>query len=215
MRRICLLACVALLTGMAPAGAHVLPKEPKAGGSLTQFAYASNIVRIKGADYMILAGATRVTKPTGAVKTTAYAQRSKCATLERKRIKVIACATFVFPHKVPARTFEFDPLMESAGLRLPNGGRPTELTWKGLGTPSPDAAPGADPQYGAFAYAELYRNARADGRLLGVQYHGRHFGAFAILNEGVGADAYQSRGLRIERLPGGALKVRAVYRLPR
>jgi hypothetical protein len=197
--------------GAAPAAA----KDPKAFAGLTQFAYATNIVHIRGDDYMVLAGAERVTRADGTTRTTAYAQRSRCATLERKHFKVIACATFVFPHKVPAGAFDFDPLLDSARLRLSERAGQTNVRWAGRGLPSPDAWPGADPQYGAGVYADVYRDARARGRILVLAYNARRLGSFAIFDEGAFAEAYQVRGARITRMDDGALKVRARYKVAR
>jgi hypothetical protein len=195
--------------------AAAVAKEPKAAVALTQFAYATNIVHMRGADYMVLAGAQRVTRVDGRTRTTAYAQRSRCATLERKHFKVIACATFVYPHKVPDRAFAFDPLLDSARLRLSEREGRTDVRWAGRNVPSPDASPGADPQYGAGVYADVYRDARATGRITGLAYTPRRLGSYAILDEGGFAEAYQARGMRITRLDDGGLKVSARYRIAR
>ena len=213
VRVVSLALVAAVVSALGPAARAGL--EPEAVATVSQRAYASTVVHLHGADYMILAGAEHVTKATGATRTTAYAKKTKCATLERKRIKLIACAAFVFPRKIPARAFDFDPLLDSARLRFHKPGQPTSLRWQGRGTPSPDGFPGADPSYGAYAYAEVSREARANGRIVGLPYSGKHFASFALLDEGTDAEAYDARGMKITRLPGGVLKVRAVYRIPR
>jgi hypothetical protein len=215
MSKIGVIATLALGALLMPLVAHAAPKDPKAHAALSQLAYATNIVHMKGADYMVLAGGQRVTRPDGTSRTTAYAQHSKCATLRRRHFKIIACATFVRPHKVASGAFEFDPLLESARLRLAERGERTNVRWVGRHIPSPDAWPGADPQYGAGVYADVYRDARARGRISGIAYKPGRLGSFAIFDEGAFADVYRARGVRITRLDNGALRVRARYVLGR
>lgn len=206
---------LATIAALAPA----LPAAPAAGAqaggrvAMTQFAYATNLVHIGRSDYMIIAGAARVTNPAGRTRTTAYAKKSKCATLQKKHFKVIACSTFVWPRRIPDGNFTFDPSLDSAAARWRHDGRRTSLSWRGVHLPSPDGSPGADPGYGAYAQANLYRDARAGGRIVGIPYRTHHFGAFALLVEGGDGEVRSGRGLHIRRTASGALKVRALYRI--
>lgn len=206
------LAAVTLASTLALPAAPVAAR-PKAVADAVQMAYASNIVRHAGANYFIVAGATRRTNPAGKTITTAFAQRSKCATLHKKRITLIACAAYVFPRKVPARVFDFDPLMQSARLHLTS--HRTALSWAGRGTPSPDAAPWADPGYGAVAGVDASRGARVDGRILGSAYPAHKFAAFGFLDEGAQAAVLESAGAKVVAGSPGVLVFRARYRVPR
>jgi hypothetical protein len=188
-------------------------QEPGVDARVSQFAYATAIVHKGGADYMYIAGAQRMTRVDGRTKTTGYAKKSKCVTLERKHIKLIACAAFVFPHRIPDAAFEFDPLLESASVRMKDKGGATGMSWAGRGTPEPYAQPYADASYGG-AYAEVYRIAKARGKILGERYP-RGWMGFALLNEGVMAEGYTSRNVSIAPLDNGAYRVTALYRVPR
>ena len=213
-RRARLAALVVVAVGLVapPAGAQA--SRPGAEAIVSQFAYATNIVHKDGSDYMYLAGAERSTRSNGRTKTVAFAERSKCLTLQKKNLKLIACAAFVYPRRIPDAAFEFDPLLESASVWMKGKGGRTAMRWAGRGTPEPDAGPYADAGYGAGAYADLYRSARASGRILDERYPKGGFG-FALMDEGVGAEGYTSRNVTVTRMDNGALKIEARYRIPR
>jgi hypothetical protein len=202
-----------VVLGLAPlpgAGAQ----EPGVYASVSQFAYATNIVHQGGHDYMYLVGADRNQVIGGKTRTTAFAKRVRCLTLERKRLKMIACAAFVFPKRIPDRAFEFDTLMDSASVRFKGKDGTTAMRWTGRGTPEPNAAPYADASYGAGAYGEVYRNARARGKILGQRYPKSRMG-FSILIEGAMAEGYVGEDVSITPIEGGGYKVTALYRIPR
>lgn len=213
MRKLTAVLACALLLGLVP-GASVGAQEPGVDASVNEFAYATNIVHEDGADYMYIVGAQRTAHAGGRTKTTAYAKRTKCLTLERKHIKLIACAAFVAPRRIPDAAFAFDPLMDSASVRFRRKGARTAMSWRGRGTPEPSIAPYADESYGAGAFGELWRNARARGKILGERYPKGRFG-FAVLMEGVAAEGYPGRGVRITPMSDGTLRVEARYRVPR
>jgi hypothetical protein len=208
-----LVATGAVLVGLLPSsGARA--QEPGVDASISQLAYATNIVRHGGHDYMYIVGAEHVTRPNGRTRTTAYAKRSRCVTLEKKHIKLIACAAFVFPKRIPENAFEFDPLLQSARVRIKGKDGRTDVKWSGRSTPEPNASPFADASYGAGAYAEVYRVARASGTILGERYPRGPMG-FALLIEGAMAEAYTAGDTTITRMDNGALKIETRRRIPR
>lgn len=215
MGRRCLLILAVLAGTLVPTSVSAGAPGPGADAGIGQFAYATSIVHMDGHDYMYIAGGQRSIRANGKTRTTAYAKRARCLTMNTKRIKLIACAAFIFPRRVPERAFEFDPLLESARLRLPGKGGEgsTAMSWKGRGVPEPDAGPYADPSYGGGVYADAYRNARAGGKILGERFPARY--GFALLMEGAGAGAYTGRNVSITPTESGALKVEALYRIPR
>jgi hypothetical protein len=203
---------VALLLGLLGLpGAQA--QEPGADAAVSQFAYATTIVQKGGDDYMYLVGAERFSQVGGRTRTTAFAKRTKCLTLEKKHMKLIVCAAFVFPKRIPENAFEFDLLMDSARVRIKDKGRPTAMKWTGRGTPEPYAAPYANVAYGG-AYAEMYRMARANGKILGERYPKGPMG-FALLIQGAMAEGYTSDEMTITPLDGGGYAVSGVFRVPR
>jgi hypothetical protein len=208
------LVAIAVVAGITPGGHAGAAPLPGADAVVSQFAYATSILHIDGRDYMYLTGANRLMRPDGRTRTTAFAKRARCLTMKTKRMKLIACAAFIFPRRVAEGAFEFDPLLGSAALRFRNQDGLTDMSWKGRGTPEPDAGPYLDPNYGGGVYADVYRAARARGTILDEPYPARRFG-FALISEGAEADGFTSRNVTITRTHGGALKVRALYRIPR
>lgn len=206
-----LAAVVALGLAPLPVG-HAQP--PGVHASVSQFAYATNIIHKDGDDYMYLVGAQRNTRVDGRTRTTAFAKRAKCLTMKRKRIKLIVCAAFVFPRRIPENAFDFDPLMESASVRFKRKGVATAMRWAGRGTPEPNVSPYADASYGAGAYAEMYRIARASGKILGERYPRGRMG-FSLLIEGAMAEGYTSRDVSIVPAENGGYAVTARFRVPR
>lgn len=201
--------CAAALALVGPAGA-----APHPVATVRQAAYATNIVHMRGANYLVLAGASRTTRPNGTTRTVGYAKRSKCATLDKKNITLIACATFVFPRRIPSDAFDFDPLLGSAQTRFDRRLGTTSLSWRGVQDPDPNADYYADPSYGAEAGPEVSRGARAAGRIVGIPYRPRHYGAWALLVE-QGDGGARTGPLRVRSLPGGAIEVTLVTRVPR
>lgn len=202
-----------LVLGLIP-GAAVYGREPRVDASVNQFAYATNIVHKDGADYMYVVGAERTARAAGRTRTTAYAKRTKCLTLERKHLKLIACAAFVNPRRIPEDAFAFDPLMDSVSVRFARKGVRTAVSWRGRGVPEPSIAPYADASYGAGAYGELWRNARARGHILGERYPRGGFG-FAVLSQGAAVEGSPGQDVKITRLDDGNLRVEARFRVPR
>ena len=213
MRKLIGLIAAATLLGVLP-GATVRAQEPGVHASTSQFAYATNIIHERGHDYMYLVGAHRSARVDGRTRTTGFAKRSKCLTLEKKRMKLIVCAAFVSPRRIPDKAFAFDPLMESASVRFRRKGERTAMSWRGRGVPEPLFAPFADAEYGAGAYAELWRDARARGTILGTRYPPRGLG-FAVLSEGGMAEGWAGSGMTVTRMSDGTLKVEARFRVPR
>jgi hypothetical protein len=214
VRRRSLVVAAFVAASLVPVPASAEVPRPGADASVNQLAYATSIVHKDGRDYMYVAGASRSVQSNGRTRTTAFAKKARCLTMKTKRIKLIACAAFIFPQRVPDKAFEFDPLLDSAALRFRNKDGATAMTWKGRGTPEPGFGPYADPDYGAGVYGELYRGARAGGKILDEPYPARRFG-FALLMEGVDAEGFTSRNVTIRPTKSGALKVEALYRIPR
>ncbi|HEY7875570.1 MAG TPA: hypothetical protein VIG64_10670 [Actinomycetota bacterium] len=202
------------LTAVVPVSSSSGAALPGAEASVEQFAYATSILHEDGRDYMYVAGAQRATSSNGRTRTVAFAKKARCLSMKTKRIKLIACAAFINPRRVPDGAFEFDPLLGSSDLRFRQHGRLTSMSWEGRGTPEPDAGPYADLEFGGGANASLYRAARARGKILDERYPPRRYG-FALLVEGADAFGYTSRELTITRARGGAIKVEALYRIPR
>jgi hypothetical protein len=206
-------AAAALAVALLPvpgAGAQ----QPDVDASVNQFAYATNIIHIDGHDYMYLVGAERISHAAGDTKTKAFAKRTKCLTLEKKHIKLIACAAFVFPRRIPDEDFAFDPLMDSASVRMTRDGARTAMRWTGRGTPEPGVSPYADESYGVGVYGDLFRAARARGRILDERYPPRGMG-FAVLIEGAAVEGYTGEDVTISRTRNGGLRITALYEVPR
>jgi hypothetical protein len=199
--------------GLLPAWPATASVRPGADAAASQFAYATSIVHVDGHDYMYLTGAHRTMSPDH-TRTTAFAKRARCLTMKTKRLKLIACAAFVFPRRVSEDAFEFDPLLDSARLHFHNGRGRTDMTWAARGTPEPDAGPYVDPNYGGGVYADIWQGAVAHGKIIGERYPARRFG-FALLSEGASFDGYSGRDMTITPVAGGALKVEALYRIAR
>ncbi len=88
-------------------------------------------------------------------------------------IVAMQCSTTDREFSVPAGELEIDPLLSSARLRTQGAGRPIDLRWTGEGrTPTAGTLVIASPDNGAAAEAVLFRDASAEGVVLGRSLSG-------------------------------------------
>ena len=180
------LAAVAL-AGLPPAAAE---PQSAATGAVFQVAEADWIVRDKKAVWIYLAVAVHIDDPVEGRQTRALVTRSRCMVPRTPEMEMIACAIGGRLRKIPEEAFSFDPALGAAALRIPR----TRLDWTGEGPVYPDGGAGADPYYGAHAFASVDRFAPAAGRVLdrrtpqrGLQFGWLFEGAFAEVATGDGA----------------------------
>jgi hypothetical protein len=180
------LAAVAL-AGLPSAGAE---PQNAATGAVFQVAEADWIVRNKKAVWMYLAVAVHIDDPVEGRQTLALVARSRCMVARAAGMEMIACGIGGRLRKVPEEAFYFDPTLGAAALRIPR----TRLDWTGEGPIYPDGDAGADPYYGAYAFASVDRFAPAAGRgrrrrppHRGLQFGWLYEGAFAEVATGDGA----------------------------
>ena len=184
----------AVLIAGGPQGAGAV-----AGGGQAAFAEWVSFGGSGFTAYMVVA-----TIEAGASQATVYVLADECRppkVRKKKRKKKggpvkpafdMQCSTTDREFSVPAAEFEVDPLLSSARLRTQGAGRPIDLRWTGEGrTPTAGTLVVASPDHGAVAEAVLFRDARAEGVVLGRSFSGgsgfsENGFAMAGLIEGVG-----------------------------
>jgi hypothetical protein len=215
MRRITALSTlVAVATMFAPHASARMAPGPGAGADLSNLAFASDNVRIGKHLYLYFGGGYDGINSAGKSYSRGFAGRGRCFTFKRKQIKLTICMATAKSRKIADEDFVFDPALQSASLSLSGPKGKTELDWTGKGRPEPGASPAADPSYGAFAWADLYRNARARGKILGRKIPLKGFSAWSFLDEG--AMAYASShgsSTTVWTSPGGLVHIRTVRRV--
>jgi hypothetical protein len=217
MRRLSVLISLltmALLAPALPATAH-LPAGPGAYASAGTAAIASDNVRVGGRLYMYIAGGMQSTSSSsGEARTDGFAARGRCYELEKKNFKLTVCMASFRTRPIGSGAYTFDPALGSATLSMKDRRGDTKLTWAGRGVPSPDAGPAADPTFGAFAWAHVYRDARAKGTILGRHLELKGFDSWSFLDEGADAMVVTNGRDRLWRGSSGLYHLRTVSRTP-
>lgn len=207
-----------LLTTLALAFSGVATQAPAhaaaagAGAALFQGALVTTQARVGGRLFMYLAGGTKGVADNGTQFAFGFAARGPCISIKRKQFKMTMCTASFRPHEIADEDFTFDPALDSAHLRLHEGKDRASVAWTGRGDRQPDAGPEADPGYGAYAYADVYRDAKAKGVVLGRRIETGHFGDWSFLDEGADAEVSTHGPLKFWRTADGRYHVRLVRR---
>lgn len=191
------LALISISVLFPTSAAMAEPARPGVAGGVFRSADIAWTRRINGDMYMYFAGAsTFANSANPEMRTRAWADRTKCAELKTKRIKIIACSGSVRAKKVSSDRFQMDPAMESATLDF-QGNR---VRWQGQDFEQPWVLPFADPSFGAFAYTSADRWANATGRVLGTKFRGTRWSDFGLMSTGGYAFAWITTPLGRYRL---------------
>jgi hypothetical protein len=206
--------CALLGAGAAQAGPASKPAVI-VSATAYQSAEGSWLVHDHGDTYMYFAGASR---ELGALhnSTAAWADRSKCVVAKGKNIKVTLCVGSSRLHRIPDGAFQFDPTLQSAHVKFTQQGVHNSIDFVGHVPPQPDAFPDAGT-YGAFAFADLYADASAGGRVLNHHFSKRDHSGFSYLDEGAMGIVFihKSKHSTIRYRPSGnRIHYRAVFRTP-
>lgn len=206
-----LLGMVLLVPGI-PARANVT-ETPSAYGEVSRFALASDNLRIGGKLYMYVAGGYEGVSADGEQYSKGFATRGRCYEFKKKHFKITVCMASSRAKNVPEGAFGVDPALRDAHLSIKGADGATKLRWTGRGVPSPDAWPAADPEFGAFAYAHVYRAARPRGTILGRRLDFRGFDAWSFLDEGADALVINHARATLRRTSDGIWHLRTVKRV--
>ncbi|MEA2487059.1 MAG: hypothetical protein QOF16_713 [Actinomycetota bacterium] len=173
------------------------------------------MVHRHGDVYMYFAGASRAL---GAPhnSTQAWAGRTKCVVAKSKNVKVTVCVGFGRSHRIADGAFQFDPTLQSAHVKFTDKGVHNTIDFIGHVPPQPDAFPDAGT-YGAAAFADLYADASAGGRVLNHRFSKGDQSGFSYLDEGAMGvvSIHRSKHSNIRySLSGNRVHYRAVFRTP-
>ena len=150
--------------------------------------------------------------PTGPVTYGAVGS-GPCEVSKEKNFTMIFCSGKGRGKEVPFENVSIDPLLESAHLELTTKGYENVVDWTGLGTASWGGAVSGSGSY-VGADAGFYRDARAQGNVLGVQLKTNPKWDWHFMVQGAGAAAIGP----IEKLtvkPNGTVLLEAAYRISR
>jgi hypothetical protein len=208
MRRTTVFLTVLTLIG---AGAPQATGAPDTGPIHTafEFADASWFVREEGKPFMYIGGGYRNTDPLGRTRTYGFAGKIKCWEKRTKHFGITICFGGVRPKKIDADLLQFDPLLDETSISFGK----TQISWKGRGDYSPDVWPIADPDFGAAVYASLDRDARAKGKVLGLNLKTRGWKDWGYLSEGIFGGVITKNG-KVVFNDDGTLTYRMKFRTP-
>ncbi|MGH2755123.1 MAG: hypothetical protein ACRDLB_11905 [Actinomycetota bacterium] len=208
MRRTAALLALAIGTGVLPHAAAA--QQPGVIHTVFEIADASWFVREHGRPFMYVGGGYRSTDPLGRTRTMAFADKIKCWEKKTKNFGLTICFGAVRATKIPSEDLQFDPLLNETTVSF---GR-NRISWKGRGDYSPDAFPFADPNFGALAYASVDREARARGKLLGLNLQSRGWKDWGYLSEGFFGGVINRKSGRVTYEDDGTITYRIRFRRP-
>ena len=175
-----------------------------------EIADASWFVRENGKPALYVGGATRTTDPAGRTRTYGFADKLKCWEKRTRTFAVTICFGTVRPQKMPSDRFEFDPLLDQTTVSF-EGNR---MTFTGRGQHEPDFWPAADPNFGAIFEASLNREARVDGRVLGLEMKTRGWKDWGYLSEGAFGGVITAENRKVTYNSDGTITFRMKVRQP-
>jgi hypothetical protein len=208
MRRTAVLLTLLGMLGVLP---HV-SAAPREGPFHTVFetADASWFVREHGKPYMYVGGGYRSTNPSGGARTFGFADRIKCWEKRTKSFAVTICFGSIRAKKIPSEDLQFDPLLNETSVSFGKN----RISWKGRGDYYPDAFPIADPEFGAIVYASVDRDARAKGKLLGLDLRTRGWKDWGYLSEGFFGGVITTEKGKVTYDEDGTVTFRMRFRRP-
>ena len=210
MRRV-----AAILTSLIALGAfqNVAAAEPTDGPfhSLFESADASWFVREQGKPYMYVGGAYRTTDATGGVHAYGFASRIKCWEKRTKHFGITICFGSVRGRKIASEKFTFDPLLNDTSVSFDGN----KIAWQGRGDYYPDAYPIADAGFGAMVYGSLDREARAKGKIMGMDFTTKGWKDWGYLSEGVFGGVITTERGTVRYSDDGTVTYRLRFRTPR
>lgn len=136
-----------------------------------------------------------------------------CEVEKDKNFTMIFCSGQGRGKQIPFEDLVIDPRLDAAHLELTTKGHENVVDWTGLGTASYQASVGGGGSY-VGADAGFYRDARAQGDVLGVSLKTNPKWDWHFMIQGAGAAAIGP----IEKLtvkPNGTVLLETTYRIPR
>ena len=209
MRRTAVFLTVLTLLGSAVQPTAATPASGPVHTAF-EFADASWFVRENGKPFMYIGGGYRNTDPLGGTRTYGFAGKIKCWEKKTKSFGITICFGAVRPKKIDADLLRFDPLLNDTSVSFGKN----RISWKGRGDYAPDVWPVADPNFGAAAYASLDREARAKGRILGLNMRTRGWKDWGYLSEGLFGGVITTKNGKIVFNDDGTLSFRMKFRTP-
>lgn len=199
-----------MLLAVAPASAQEpeLPVFAYGGGAQEAWADWTEIHGDHGVWY--LAYGVRHLGPEGLI-TLGMVAKGRCHVQRGKHFMSISCMARGRVVQLAEEDFVFDPLLDTASLRLETDGFTHRVGWTGSGdraepnswTGTYASSWGAD----AGAGAGLFRAARPSGRVYGETIRSRGFMDMSYLGESAGAGAFASTY-------GGPVELTRTFRIP-
>jgi hypothetical protein len=183
---------------------------PRPGPVHTVFetADASWFERENGKPVMYVGGGYRSTNPLGGTRTFGFADKIRCWEKRTKRFAVTICFGSVRAHKIPSDSLRFDPLLQSTSISFGKN----RISWEGRGDYYPDAFPFADPSFGALAYASVDRDARAKGKVMGLNLRSRGWMDWGYLSEGFFGGVITTKNGKVTYKEDGTIEYRMRFR---
>jgi hypothetical protein len=173
-----------------------------------ELATASWFERVDGQPVVYVAGAVRNTNPAGRTRTEGFADKLKCWEKRTKSFAVTICYGRIRSQKIAPDRLEFDPVLNETRVSFDGN----QITWTGRGEHYLDYWPVADPAFGAMAEASLNREARAEGRVLGLDLSSRGWKDWGILSEGAFAGVITTKNGKVTYADDGTITFRLRFR---
>ncbi len=137
--------------------------------------------------------------------------KGSCEIEKGKNWTMISCMGRGRAKEIPMEDFQMDPLLESASLQVRLSGYRHKIGWVGRGR-APMASGGVQASEGyATAAADVFRLARAAGRVFGRKLSSGGRDLFAFLMAGAGAGVFTDYR-EITFLDGGRVRYEVAFR---
>ena len=156
-----------------------------------------------------LAARYRNTDPSGGAKTYGFADKHQVLGEEDEEVRdndLLRNGSHT--KKIGAGRLDFDPLLNETSVSFGKN----RIKWQGRGDYYPDALPIADPEFGAAVYASLDREARAKGKVLGLNLRSRSWKDWGYLSEGVFGGVLTTKHGKVTYNDDGTITYRLKFR---
>ena len=208
MRRTAVVLTILTMLGVLPHVAGAAPSGPI--HTVFESADASWFVRENGKPVMYVGGAYRNTNPLGRTRTYGFADKIKCWEKRTKNFAITICFGSIRARKIASDQLQFDPLLEQTSVSFGKN----RIAWQGRGDYYADAFPFADPSFGAIAYASVDRDARAKGKVMGLNLKSRGWMDWGYLSEGFVGGVITTRNGKVIHNDDGTVTYRMRFRRP-